>query len=175
MNILKFKKTPINYSYLTVSILGKSLKLNIKYINICNVELNKKENEIDLFLPKVYKKMENKDIINLAIKKLYNEIANTEIEYAMEIARHILKFAPDDYKIERLNDMFYKCKNKIITINPDIVQFSREVINTTVIQAFCKTKYKQNSNIYKQTLELAIKKYKGYKLKENTFKILKVS
>ena len=54
MSILKFKKTFISQSYLTVSVLGNSLKLNVKYTNTPTVELNKNENEIDLFLPKKY-------------------------------------------------------------------------------------------------------------------------
>ena len=163
MSILKFKNSSKATSYLTVSVLGKSLKLNIKYINISNIELNKKENEIDLLIPKSYKKIENIQIINLAIRKLYNQIASTEIEYAMEIARHILKFAPEDYKIERINDSFCKCKNKVIIVNPDIVQYSKEVINTTIIQAFCKIKFKQNSAKYKESLSYAMEKYKEYK------------
>ena len=175
MSILKLKKTFISESYLTVSVLGNSLKLNIKYINTPTVELNKSENEIDLFLPKKYKNIENMDVINLAIQKLYNTIAETEIEYAMEVARHILKFAPEDYKIERLNDEFYKCsKNKII-INPDIVRFNREIINTTIIQAFCKTKHRPNSIRYKELLNTAMNDYEIYKRKQNKIRILKVS
>ena len=70
MGILKFKKTINTQTYLAVSVLGNSLKLNIKYTNNTSINLNKKENEIDLFLPKIYKNTENIDIINLAIQKL---------------------------------------------------------------------------------------------------------
>lgn len=176
MNIFKFIKTPVNNSYLAISLLGKNLKLNIKYTNRSDIELEKKEIEINLFLPKSYKNSENIDIINLAIKKLYDEIANVEIEYAMEIARHILRFAPENYKIERLNGLFYKCKGKIITVNPDIVQYNREVINTTIIQAFCKIKHNPNSSAYKETLKYAMEKYYEYKQKQNNNqKILKIS
>lgn len=175
MNILKFRKTVNNQTYLTVSVLGQSLKLNIKYTNISSVELNKKDSEIALFLPKMYKNSENIDVINMAIQKLYNTIAETEIEYAMEVARHILKFAPEDYSIKRLNDEFYRCsKNKII-INPDIVRFNREIINTTIIQAFCKIKHRPNSIAYKKLLNNAMNEYEIYKRKENKIRILKVS
>ena len=175
MSILKFKKTANNQTYLTVSVLGKSLKLNIKYTNISSIELNKKDTEIDLFLPKSYKNLENVDIINMAIQKLYNTIAETEIEYAMEVARHILKFAPEDYSVKRLNDEFYRCsKNKII-VNPDIVRFSREIINTTIIQAFCKTKHRPNSVAYKKLLNSAMNEYEIYKNKNNKIRLLKVS
>ena len=175
MGVLKFKKVVNNQTYLTVSVLGNSLKLNVKYTNTSSIELNKKQNEIDLFLPKFYKNIDNIDVINMAIQKLYSTIAETEIEYAMEVARHILKFAPEDYSIKRLNNEFYKCtKNKII-INPDIVKFNREIINTTIIQAFCKIKYKSNSIAYKQLLNNAINEYEIYRKKEHKFKLLKVS
>ena len=175
MSILKFKKTANNQTYLTVSVLGKSLKLNVKYTNIPSIELNKKDTEIDLFLPKSYKNLENIDVINMAIQKLYNTIAETEIEYAMEVARHILKFAPEDYYIKRLNDEFYKCYKNRIIVNPDIVRFNREIINTTIIQAFCKTKHRPNSVAYKKLLNTAMNEYEIYKKKENKIRILKVS
>jgi len=175
MSILNFRKTANNQTYLTVSVLGQSLKLNVKYTNASSIELNKKDTEIDLFLPKSYKNLENIDVINMAIQKLYNTIANTEIEYAMEVARHVLKFAPEDYTIKRLNDEFYRCsKNKII-VNPDIVRFNREIINTTIIQAFCKTKHKPNTIAYKKLLNNAINEYEIYKKKSNKIRILKVS
>ena len=175
MSILNFRKVANNQTYLTVSVLGQSLKLNLKYTNTSSIELNKKDTEIDLFLPKSYKNLENIDVINMAIQKLYNTIAETEIEYAMEVARHILRFAPEDYSIKRLNDEYYKCsKNKII-INPDIVRFNREIINTTIIQAFCKIKHKPNSVAYKKLLNNAMNEYEIYKKKEQKIRILKVS
>jgi hypothetical protein len=175
MSILNFKKQEINKTYLTVSVLGKSLKLNVKYTNNSIINLDKKENEIDLFLPKNYKNSKNIDIINLAIQKLYSKIAITEIEDSMEIVRHILKFAPEDYKIERLNNAFYKCKNGIITINPDIVQFNKEIINTTIFQAFCKIKFKLNSTNYKKALQNGLLKYEEYKITQSITEKIKIS
>ena len=120
--------------------------------------------------------MDNMNIINLAIQKLYNEIANTEIEYAMEVARHILKFAPEDYSIKRLNNEFYKCSKNQIVINPDIVKYNRDIINTTVLQAFCRIKYRVNSNQYKALLSSAMNEYEIYKKKASShLRILKVS
>ena len=176
MNILKFKKEINNKTYLAVSILGKSLKLNIKYLNTNVVELNQKENEIDLTLPKSYKDKDKTEIINMSIEKLYSKIADIEIEYAMEIARHILRFAPEDYQIKRLNNEYYRCFKKQIIINPDIIKFNREIINTTIIQAFCKIKYRPNSIAYRKLLNSAMNEYEIYKKKENkTIKVLKVS
>ena len=164
MKILNFSKSIFNKSYLTISVLGNSLKLNIKYLSTSkNVELVKKDNEIDLFLPIKYKHLDNMDVINSAIGKLYNKLASTELEYSLELARHIFKFAPDDYKIERLNGNFYKISKKVIVINPDIMQYSKDVINTTILNAFCKMRYKVNSKAYKEALENAMNRYEKYK------------
>lgn len=164
MNILKFEKRSMFKSYLTVSILGTSYKLNIKYTNSNSIELIKTNLGFDLILPKRYKNLDNIDIVNHAIMKLYSEIAPSELEYSLDLVRHITKFAPEDYKIERLKNDFYKTtRNKVLVINPDIVQYSREIINTTIIQAFCKIQHKVNSNAYKDALNRAIKKYDEYK------------
>ncbi len=164
MNILKCKQKEINKTYLAVSLLGKALKLNIKYHNSSSIDLNKMDSEIDLVLPKMYKNADKSTVIDLAIKKLYLEIANTEIENAMEIARHIFKFAPEDYVLKELNVDYYRIRNGIITVSPDIVKYSREVINTTILQAFCKIKYRVNSAKYKKAMQSALVKYEHYKL-----------
>lgn len=162
MNIVKFKNNSNKKSYLTVSVLGNSLKLNVKFANISSVNLNKTNTQINIVLPNKYKKVDNMNIINLSIQKLYTKIAETEIEYAMEIARHILKFAPEDYTLKRLDNSFYKIiKNKLI-INPDIVKYNKTIINTTIIQAFCKIKFKPNSKAYKNLLNQALLEYETH-------------
>lgn len=171
MNILKFEKKFISKSYLTISVLGISYKLNIKYSTSNSIELTKKDFGFELILPKKYKNSDNIDIINHAIQKLYSELATEEIEYSLELVRHILKFAPEDYKMERLNNEYYKItRNKILIINPDIIQYNREIINTTLIQAFCKMKFKLNSKAYKNALKQALCDYANFnQLDTSTF------
>ena len=125
----------------------------------------KKNNEIYLFLPNEYKDKDNMEIINISIRNLYDEIAKKEIENAMELARHILGFAPEDYLIKRLNDCFCKTNKNIILVSPDIVQYSRETINVTILQAFCKIKYRANSNEYIELIKYAMDKYENYNTK----------
>ena len=175
MKILNFRNLKSNQSYLSVSVLGNSLKLNIIYTNSSSVNLNKKEAEIDLFLPKKYQFIDNINIINISIQKLYDTLAETEIEYAMEVARHLLGFAPLDYSIKRMNNEFYKCIKNQIIINPDITKFSRTIINKTIIKAFCKIKYKTNSIKYKQILNKALNDYDNLKFKEYYNKFSNVS
>lgn len=168
MELLKFEKKFIQKSYLTISILGKSYKLNIKYLSSNTIELIKENNCLNLLLPKKYTKIDNIEIINYVIKKLYSQIAPKELEECMELVRYIVKFAPEDYLIKRLDNSFYKInKNKILVINPDIIQFNKDIIINTLLQAFCKIKYKTNSKAYKENLISYLQKYDEYKTQFN--------
>lgn len=154
----------INTPYLTTSILGKIYNLDIKYKNIAKIELNKLDNKIELILPKSYKNLDNTNIINSAIQKLYDKMAISILDNAMETVRYLLRFSPEDYKVERLKDVWYKCSsNKIITINPDIVKYNEETIITTLIQAFCKIRFKSNSKNYKEALKQGLENYELFK------------
>ena len=172
MNILKFEKKPTLNSYLTISLLGKIYKLNIKYTPSDSIKLNKKNSEFILILPKKYKSLDNAEIINQSINKLYSDVAPKEIEDSLELARYILKFAPEDYKIERLNNSFLKIvKKNLLIVNPDIVQYSKEIINTTLIQEFCRMKYGKKTKAYSIAIKKALEEYENYK--NNYSKILK--
>lgn len=81
----------------------------------------------------------------------------------MEFARHVFGVAPEDYKIKRINEGYYKYSNKILTINPDIAAFSRKIIYTTIIKAFCKVKYREGSKNYEKAIEKGIREYEIYK------------
>ena len=177
MSILKQSKIidlrkPVEIkTYLTISVLGKSLNLNINYKKINVPELDLGEKDVNIFLPMRYKKSGTVDIVSMAIQKMYDEIAQIEIANSMEKIRVILGFAPEDYKIVRMNNSFIKNnKNKTITINPDIVKYKHKIIETTLVQAFCKTKFKENSKDYKELLKYSIEKYENYQ-----YKILKIS
>ena len=177
MSILKQSKIidlrkPVEIkTYLTVSVLGKNLNLNINYKKIKVPELDIGEKDVNIYLPIRYKESGTVDIVSMAIKKMYDEIAQIEIANCMEKVRVILGFAPEDYKIERMSETFIKNnKNKTITINPDIVKYNHKIIETTLVQAFCKTKYKENTNKYKELLKYSLERYENYQ-----YKILKIS
>ena len=175
MSILTNNK---NKTYLSVSLLGKSLKLDIKYRENPIVEINKKDNKLELFLPKKYRDIKNVDIVNMAIEKLYDEVAENEIADCMEEIRIMMGFAPEDYMLKRMNDTFCKCtRGKVIVVNPDIVRYSRKIIDTTLIQAFCKIKYKEGSKQYKEELLRAIEEYESniHKMIELGKRLKKVS
>lgn len=179
MSILKQKnnkiidlRKPIEIkTYLTVSVLGKSLNLNINYKKIKVPELDMNDNEVNLFLPMRYKEAGTVDIVSEAIKKMYDEIADIEIANSMEKIRVMLGFAPEDYELKRMKESFIKNnRNRTITINPDIAKYSKKIIETSLIQAFCKTRFKENSKDYQNLLKRSIEKYENFE-----YRIVKVS
>ena len=79
-----------------VPVLGVDYKVKIVYKNIKITELDVENKTIKISLPNKYKKMSNKEILDLAIEKMYEQIANVEIERAMEKKRIMLGFAKEE-------------------------------------------------------------------------------
>ena len=67
-----------------VPILGKDYRVKIIYKNTKIIELDVEGKNIIISLPNQYKKVENTNVLDLAIDKMYEQIAKVEIERAME-------------------------------------------------------------------------------------------
>ena len=157
MNLVKRKintKISINSSIERhpVPVLGVDYKVKIVYKNIKITELDVENKTIKISLPNKYKKMANKEILDLAIEKMYEQIANVEIERAMEKARITLGFAPEEYEIAKIKTLG-NCKDSKITINPEVVKYSRKVIDYVVLHQYCHLKYKTHSKGFYKILE----------------------
>ena len=97
-------------------------------------------------MPIKYKKMDNSDVVGIMLEKMYDRIAEEEIENIMEKTRIMLGFAPEDYEIKRIKDRLAKCdEDKKITINPDITVYSRKTIEYIVLHQYCHLKYKTHA------------------------------
>mgnify|MGYP004479901581 FL=1 len=157
MNIVRRKtnvKLAINQSIERhpVPVLGVDYKVKIVYKNTKITELNVENKTIKISLPNKYKKMSNTEILDLAIEKMYEQIATVEIERAMEKARITFGFAPEEYEISKIKKLGI-CKDKKITINPEIVKYSRKVIDYVVMHQYCHLKYKTHSKGFYKLLE----------------------
>ncbi len=149
MNIVKNNirtKTIINKAIERhpVPILGIDYKVKIVYKNIKTINVDIENKTIKISLPNKYKKMSNTEILDLAIEKMYEQIAKVEIERAMEKTRIMLGFAPDEYEIKEINSLG-KCENNKITINPQVVKYNRKIIDYVVLHQYCHLKYKTHS------------------------------
>ena len=145
-----------------VPVLGVDYKVKIVYKNIKITELDVENKTIKISLPNKYKKMSNKEILDLAIEKMYEQIANVEIERAMEKTRIMLGFAPEDYKIEKLKNDFGKCDGKNIIIDPTVVMYKREIIDYIVLHQYCHLKYKTHAKGFYKILEKYCPNYEKY-------------
>ncbi len=162
MNIIK-EKTKVSKLDKVVRIYGKNYNLKIVYKNIKIIELNNDINNIIIYLPNKYKKINKDNILNLAIEKMYYEIAKDEIERVMEKTRIMLGYAPEDYEIKEMKNKLSKCtKDKKIIINPEIVKYERETIENIILGEYCKLKYKPNSKSFIEMIKHYIPNYENY-------------
>ena len=143
-----------------VPILGTDYKVKIIYRNIKVAELDLEDKIIKISLPNKYKKANNEKILDIAIDKMYEQIAKVEVERAMEKTRILLGFAPEDYEIKKISNGLGKCKENKITINPEIVKYNREIIDYIVLHQYCHLKYKSHCKSFTKMLEKYEPNYK---------------
>ena len=147
----------------SVKIFGKNYDVQVEYEKIKTPELNLKENyKIQIVLPIKYKKIGNEQVLKMSIKKMYDQSAENEIEEIMEKTRKMLGFAPEDYAIKIMNGKIAKCEDGKITINPELMQYKREIIEYVVAHEFCHLKYKSHGKRFYQIIEKYIPDYNKY-------------
>ena len=134
------------------------------YKNIKTRELTVENNsEINIILPNKYKKIGNEEILKKSIEKMYEEIAKNEIEDIMEKVRIKLGMAPEEYKIERMQNTLGKCiERKNIIINPELMKYKREIIEYVVMHEFCHLKYKTHGKNFYKMIEKHIPEFQRY-------------
>lgn len=148
----------------SVKVLGRNYDIKVEYRHIKTAELSLQENsEIKIILPNKYKKVGNEQILKLSIEKMYEQIANNSIEDIMEKVRIILGIAPEDYVITRMKNTLGKCTDgKTIYINPELMQYKREIIEYVIMHEFCHLKYKTHGKKFYEIIEKHIPNYKKY-------------
>jgi hypothetical protein len=139
-------------------IFGLNYSVNVYYLKISKPELNLEKNCINIHLPMKYRKQNNQALLNVILFKMYTKIAENELENIMEKARHTFGFAPEDYNIKKLDGTLAQSNkdSQSITINPQIVMYSKEIIEYVVFHEFCHLKYKNHTKQFYNML----KKYK---------------
>ncbi len=155
-----------------VKLLGEDCKVIINYKNLKKPTLEVEGKNIKISLPNKYKKLNRDEILEKLIEKLYDVIANKEIESIMEKIRKILGFAPEDYQIKRLENKMADCitEIRVITINPDIVKYDRETIEYILIHEFCHLKYKTHCEKFNKMIKENIRNYNKYETISKTIK-----
>lgn len=143
----------------TVKVLGKYYDLEVQYKIIKAPSLSFNDNKIQVVLPNKFKKMENAEIVSVLMNKMYEKIAEKEIENAMEKTRLLLDIAPEDYEIKIMENTIAKCRDGKIIINPNIVMYSRDIIDYIVLHEFCHLKYKNHTKSFYNMLKTYMPNY----------------
>ncbi len=143
----------------TVKVLGKDYDLEVQYKMIKAPSLSFENNKIQVILPNQFKKIENEEIVSILMNKMYEKIAEKEIENAMEKTRLLLDIAPEDYELKRMENIVAKCNGGKITINPDIVMYSKDIIEYIVLHEFCHLKYKNHTKSFYNMIKTYMPNY----------------
>lgn len=150
----------------TICILGIVYRVRLYYKNVKAPAITLNNRTVEVVLPNKYKKLENSQILKILIEKLYDKIAEQEVERVMEKIRLLLGFAPEDYTIQRLeNNQIGMCltDEKKIIINPDIIKYDKKTIEYVVLHEFCHLKYKIHVKGFWQMLKKYMPDYEKYK------------
>ena len=145
-----------------VKIFGVNYELKIVYKHVKNPKLNLKDKVIEISLPSKYKKMNNNSIIDILLEKMYEAIADKELDIIMEKVRTTLKFAPEDYKILKLDKRLCKCVANRLVINPEIVKYRKEIIEYVIFYEFCHLKINKSGKKFRDMLKQYIPNYENY-------------
>ena len=146
----------------SAKIFGVSYELKVVYKRVKKPKLDLKEKQIEISLPTKYKKLNNDIIIEMLLEKMYDAIANKELDVIMEKVRTTLRFAPEDYKIMRLDKRLGKCFANKLIINPDIVKYRKEIIEYVVFYEFCRLKINKSSKKFYEMIKKYMPNYENY-------------
>lgn len=142
-------------------ILGESYFLNIYYKDINNAILNVENGKIVVILPLRYADEDNTEQIKKMIDKMYYMIAEKEVEAAMEKTRKMVGLAPEEYRIKKTKSVWGSCSsNKKITINQNLMMYSRKAIEYVVLHEVCHLKYMNHSKSFWAMVEKYMPDYK---------------
>ncbi len=125
-----------------IKLFGENYQINVTYKNI---------------------KISYQEITKMLVDKMYQMVAEREIENIMEKIRVMLDFAPEDYEINVMERNLAKCiEQKKIIFNPKIVKYSKETIEYIVLHEFCHLRYKKHTTSFYQMIEKYMPNYEKY-------------
>ncbi len=143
------------------TIFGENYSVNVYYLRVSSPELNLEKNSININLPMSYKNNNNQNLLNVILLKMYTKIAENEIENVLEEARHIFKFAPENYEIKKIAGSLAYCNTDLqsFIINPFITMYSKEILRYIIFHEFCHLKYKNHCKKFYNMLKKYIPNY----------------
>ncbi len=159
-----FMNSSVNSNTRTIKILGIKHNINLSYKNIKAPTINLINKNLDIILPNKYRKIPEEQILKVLTQKLYDKIAENEIEKIMEKVRVETGLAPEDFEIKRLRKSLANCnvETSFITINPDIVAYDEKTIEYVILHEFCHLKYKIRTKNFWKMIKTYMPNYEQY-------------
>ena len=168
----KYEENLKNQYTKSVMVFGKEYSVEVIYKNISKPELKLEKQKINIILASKYKKMSKATIINDLLNKMYEKLAKTELEYILDEYRFEMGVAPEDYIVKKMEDCLAKCdKNNIITINPDLFQYSEDIVRYVILHQYCHLTFKNHTKSFYTLLEKYEPNYKVFDEKLKNIKI----
>lgn len=146
----------------TFNILGQKYILNVLYKEDNNKAILNVENaKIEVILPLKYSDRDNSEQIKKMIDKMYYMIAEKEVEASFEKIRKMVGLAPNEYVIKKSKTAWGRCSsNKKITINQELMMYSRKAIDYVVLHEICHIRYMNHSKDFWKMVERYMPDYK---------------
>ena len=148
-----------------IIVLGASHQVRLYYKSVDAPSINLVNRTIDVVLPIKYKKVETAQVLNILVDKLYEKVAEQEVERAMEKTRLLLGYAPEDYEVKKMaNNIMahFSSEEQKISINYNIAKYDRNVIDYIVLHEFCHMKYKIHTKNFWKIIAKYMPSYEKY-------------
>lgn len=141
------------------------LKIKKDKIEIINGE---EENKLVVYLKGEKSALKVKRIL----KKYYNTLAEEEISFAMEKLIRKTNLIPEAFKIRNFKRAWGNCSSKkLISINAEIIKYSRNAIEYVCLHELCHLKYMNHSKDFWNLVSFYMP---NYKIAENELKEVKI-
>ena len=119
------------------------------------------DGKIVIILPLRLADQDNTEQIKKMIDKMYYMIAEREVEQAFEKIRRMVGLAPEEYRIRKVKSVWGSCSsNKKITINQNLMMYSRKALEYVVLHETCHLKYMNHSKKFWEMVEKYMPDYK---------------
>ena len=166
-NVKKFKdnaKRNINYKDLdNIYVLGKryTLKILRQDTKRSKVYLDNKSESLYVIIPNEISKFDEQDNVKLLIDRYYRNIAKEEVFSAMEDIIYKTKLKPEKITIKNLSATWGICSSKKnISINQNLMMYSRKAIEYVCLHEICHLKYMNHSKEFWDMVEHYMPDYK---------------
>lgn len=146
-------------------ILGQIYTLKTIY---CNKEIKKTtiniiNDDVIIYIPFKYKDddLKSKNEVKKVLDEFYLNLAKKEIKNIMDIVTKEVGLYPNEYKIKKLKRTFGICSSKKnISLNVDLVMYSKKAIKYVVLHEICHLKYMNHSKKFWAMVKLYMDDYK---------------